>query len=206
MRLCFNGIELPVAWLCLPGVSVAIDYSPSWNFSQPIGNQSPAPVGSSFLVYNNATGGLVYRLGGNGFWSPPDVRSKSGLLTISAPLQPVPLWGTPTFRADESFEGHVAAGSNAIRINFDRYAFWPWTPESPEVLQSHGYNQTPNAYTYGSVLPIGLTKEFLKSDLFAVSFPNAAIELRVVPEASAMALLATAALFTGALRLRAPNQ
>jgi hypothetical protein len=203
MRIWFCGVALTAFWLCLPGASAAIDYSPSWNFFESIGNQTPVPAGSGFLVYNNVTGELEYRLGENGLWSPPDVGSKSGLLAISAPLPPVPLWRTPDFRVDESFEGNVVAGSNAIRMNFDRYAFWPWTPESPEVLQSHGLSEVPHAYTYGAVLPIGLTQEFLDSDLYAVTYPNVAISLQVVPEATGAALLAIAALFSFVFRHRA---
>jgi hypothetical protein len=203
MRICSNGIVSTVVWLCLHNASAAIDYAPSWNFSQSIANQTSAPLGSGFLVYNDTTGELVYNLGENGIWSPPDVGSKSGLLTISETLQPVPLWGTPTFRVDESFEGNVVIGSNAIRVNFDRYAFWPWEPESAEVLQAHGLSHVPTSYSYGAVLPAGLTMDLLETDLYTVSFPNSPIELRVVPEPATMALIVIAGLITRAFCPRA---
>jgi hypothetical protein len=200
MRICIRGIYLFFGWCGMCGVSAALDYAPSWDFSQPIGDPSSTLLRGGFLLYTTATGELTYRTSGIGDWLPPDVGSKSGLLAMSAPLQPVPLGGIPTFRFDESFEGSVVAGSNAIRINFDGYAFWPWWPDSPEVLQSHGLSRLPTSYEYGAVLPAGLTKEILEVDIYGVSFPNGAFELRVVPEPTALVLLGTAALFASIFR------
>jgi hypothetical protein len=186
------------------GVSAALDYVPSWEFSEPIAEQTlGASAAKDFLLYNPSTGSLVYEVGASGKWSPPDIGSKSGLLDTSVALQAVPLWGTPSYHVDESFEGSLIPGSNAIRINFDRFVFWPWTPESTLVLQDHGLDHVPTAYSYGLVLPAGLTQSFLASELYAVSFPRSLIELRVVPEPTGIALFATAALFTCTLCFRA---
>jgi hypothetical protein len=204
MRAGTKLIALLISWHCIHGISAAIDYAPSWEFSESIAEQTPAAfLAKDFLIYDSSTGSLVYAVGASGKWSPPDIGSKSGLLDISVTLQAVPLWGTPSYHVGESFEGTLIPGSNAIRINFDRLSFWPWTSESTFVLQSHGLDHVPTAYSYGRVLPAGLTHSFLESELYAVTFPGSLVELQVVPEPIALALFATAALFVRAFYFRA---
>jgi hypothetical protein len=178
------GIAVLVVWSCIPNNrSVALDYNASWDFTVPISQLPPWSYGTTdFLRYNVNSGSLVYRVGADGWWSPPDVGSISGLLNAPIPFQPVPLWGTPIFRTDETFGGVVVPASNAIRVGFDRYSFWPWTPEDPLVLQRNGLDRTPHLYSYGEVLPPGLTTTTLMLDLFATSFPGKPIELQVVAE------------------------
>ena len=203
MRASTKLIALVVSWHCMHGVSAALDYSPSWEFSEPIAEQTlGAFAAKDFLIYNPSTGSLVYEVGASGKWSPPDIGSKSGLLDMSVVLQEVPLWSTPTYHVDETFEGSFIPGSNAIRINFDRLGFWPWTPESALVLQGHGLDHVPTAYNYGLVLPTGLTQSFLESELYAVTFPRSLIELQVIPEPTGIELFVCAALFMCALYFR----
>lgn len=202
MRTFIHGIALIAAWFLFHGQSAAIDYSATWEFQHPLGNQPPLPfpVAKGSLVYNQDTGSLIYCVGADGSWLPPDIGSLSGLLDVDEPLPSVPLWGIPTFQSDETFAGSLVAGSNAVRINFDSYSFWPWTAESPRILESYGLSEPPRAYNYGEILPAGLAREDLELDLYAVSFPARPYDLVLVPEPGAATSLVTAGIIAGALR------
>jgi hypothetical protein len=201
MNVCPRILAVIVACLCLPEISAALDYNPSWKFTTSIGDQPLSLWGKDFLIYDNSTGSLAYQVGDSGRWLPPDIGSKSGLLSVSTPLQPVPLGGTPTFRVDETFGGGVVLGSNAIRIYYDGYMYWPWSPLSPELLQMHGLDRMPDAYSYGAVLPPGLSEDILQSDLYAAFFPGGSIELQVVPEPAVAWMLGALGLLIGTCRL-----
>lgn len=171
-------------------IGFAIDYNlPPLEFDSPVGQQDfPENFGTDYLAYNKSTGELVYRVGEDGRWAPPDIGSISGLFDANIQLQPVPLWGTPSFHNDEEFDGVVVSGSSAVRIGFDRLAFWPFGPEHPIILRDRGLTRPPEVFSFGPILPKGQAKEVLSADLFAASYSNKRIELLVVPEPSALML------------------
>jgi hypothetical protein len=170
---------------------------PTWPFTHPIGDQQRPELDwePHQLIYDSRTGTLTYRSNSESEWSPPDVGSRSGLFITSAELASVPYtpsWRVPVSTIDEKFLDIDVPGSNAIRINFDGYIFWPWSPDHPRVLQFYELDKVPDSYIYGEVLPKSLTRSLLESDLYAVTFPDRPISLIMVPEQSTIALLMVA--------------
>ena len=178
---------------------LGLDYDPIWEFTAPLADDTDQDDAVDVLIYDASTGALTYRLL-DGEYSPPDIGSRSGLLSAGF-LSPVPLLDlSPRFEVDETFEGEVVMGSTAIRLSFDEWAYWPWSPRSPEILEAYQLETQPYDYSYGEVLPMGLAKHFLESDIYVASFPGKPVRLHVVPEPGGFLLLILATTLMPRLR------
>jgi hypothetical protein len=201
------------AW---PSVGCALDYNAVWEFRKPIGLPSQATwLPPSELVYDQSTGDLTYKPLEGG-WNPPDIGSLTGQLDAAATLKPVPLTfdytaisresplastvplppRTPRFAVDEVFGGQRMIGSNAVLVSFDPYSFWPFLSWSL-ILEQYGLSEFPTSYDYGRILPPGLSREFLETDLYVANFPSGNVRLVIVPEPTAVLLVAVGLAVTG---------
>ena len=152
-------------------------------------------------MYDRVTGHLSYEDVGADSWFPLDLLSVSGAFDFGEPLPPVPLvqgnalydehfpdvFPPPFWEANAEVNGIVVSGSEAIRLRFDPYFFWPRTANDPVILERWGLNQAPTRYDYGFVLPPGLERDFLVNDLHTSG--AAYHELVIVPEPRSMAMV-----------------
>lgn len=182
-----------LAVACSFGVSSvsAIDYYIDRSFVKAIGDVTTedSPLGQ--LTYHAPTGSVTYYPSAD--WFPPDIASMSGRLIPGEMNRPIPLVGFPPIRGgfepyyprqDIEFAGVQVSGSNGIHVGSDGgLEYWPYTEN--QVLEIWGLDQRPTYYEYGNILPAGLSRAELESDLY--TFPLMQLTVSV-PEPSSRVL------------------
>jgi hypothetical protein len=197
----FQKIRLAV-WLLLASLSageaLALDYFIDRKFTVPLGSETAENwYFGDILKYNSATGEVTYEVAesrkGSAWW-PPDLASTSGVFQYLSSLPAVPLAANPVpeFQTSETIANELVAGSNGYRISYDGYRFWPFSLNNPLVLSQWNLAAVPESYSFGAILPAGLSRSFVESDIYA--FPQLQLVYEVPEPSTLLALISLAPL------------